>query len=74
MMNQNINYGEKTANATSYIKKFENTYDIYNKYNKYNTTFRGQGTLSCFVKTINPSKYNGIFVKTFNNYKYRNNS
>lgn len=74
MMNRNINYGEKTANATSYIKKFDNTYDIYNKYDKYNTTFRGQGTLSCFVKTINPSKMNGSFVKTYNNYYSNSNS
>jgi hypothetical protein len=70
MLNQNINYGEKIANDTSYIKKFNNTYDVYNKYN---TTFRGQGTLSSFIKTINPSKMNGSFVKTYNNY-YNSNS
>lgn len=73
MLKQNINYGEKTANATSYIKKFDNVCDTYSKHNKYNTTFRGQGTLSCFVKTINPSKMNGSFVKTYNNY-YNSNS
>jgi uncharacterized protein YhfF len=65
MLNKNVNYGEKTPTATSYIKKINNTYNVCNKYN---TTFRGQGTLSCFIKTINPSKFNGSFVKTYNNY------
>jgi hypothetical protein len=71
MLNQNTNYGEKTANATSYIKKFNNTYEVYNKYN---TSFRGQGTLSSFIKTVNPSKINGSFVKTYNNYYSNSNS
>jgi len=74
MLNQNINYGEKIANATSYIKKFDNKCETYNKYDKYNTTFRGQGTLSSFIKTINPSKMNGAFVKTYNNYNSNSNS
>jgi hypothetical protein len=73
MTNQNINYGEKTANATSYIKQFNNLY-THNTYDKYNTTFRGQGTLSSFIKTVNPSKINGSFVKTYNNYYSNSNS
>lgn len=68
MLNQKINYGEKTPNATSYIKKIDNTYNISNISNKYNTTFRGQGRLSSFIKTINHSKLSGSFVKTYNNY------
>jgi hypothetical protein len=65
--NTNINYGEKTQNKTSYIKKFNST-----RYT-YNTTFRGDGTNGSFVKTINPSKLNGSFVKTFNNYNNNSN-
>jgi hypothetical protein len=64
MLKQNINYGDKTQNSTSYVKKFDN----FHTHNKYNTTFRGQGTLSSFIKTLNPSKMNGSFVKTYNNY------
>jgi hypothetical protein len=71
MLNQNINYGEKTATATSFIKKFDNKCHAYNKFN---TTFRGQGTLSCFIKTIHPSKMNGSFIKTYNNYYSNSNS
>jgi hypothetical protein len=66
--NQNVNYGEKTQSPTSYIKQFNTITNINN------TTFRGEGSPQSFIKTINPSKYNGIFVKTFNNYNYRNNS
>jgi hypothetical protein len=66
--NENVNYGEKTQSPTSYIKQFNTTTNIYN------TTFRGQGSPQSFIKAINPSKYNGSFVKTFNNHNYRNNS
>jgi len=63
MLNQNTNYGERTQNSTSYVKKFDLP---INAYNIYSTTFRGGGTKTCFIKTINPSKLNGSFVKTFN--------
>ena len=71
MLNQNINYGGKTQNSTSNIKTFDITY----KYTC-NTTFRGEGSPFSFIKTINPSKNNGSFVKTFNNYynSYNSNS
>jgi hypothetical protein len=69
-MKQNNNYGDKTENSTSYVKKNNN----FNTYNNYTTTFRGQGTLSCFIKTVNPSKMNGSFVKTYNNYYSNFNS
>jgi len=68
MMKQNNNYGDKRENSTSYVKKINNTYD------NYVTTFRGQGTLSSFIKTLNPSKMNGSFVKTYNNYYSNSNS
>ncbi len=68
MLKQNINYGDKTQNSSSYVKKFDN----FNTHGK-NTTFRGQGTLSCFIKTLNPSKMNGSFVKTYNNYYSNSN-
>jgi len=61
--NKDVNYGEKIANSTSYVKQFNLT-----TYTMYNTTFRGEGSPFSFIKTINPSKYNGKFVKTFNNY------
>ena len=64
MLKQNINYGDKTQNSSSYVKKIDN----FNTYDKYNTSFRGQGTLSSFIKTLNPSKMKGSFVKTYNNY------
>jgi hypothetical protein len=64
MIKQNINYGEKTQNSTSYVKKFNQCYNIYI------TNFRGEGTPDCFIKTFKPSKTNGSFVKTFNNYNY----
>ena len=67
MLNQNINYGGKTHNSTSYIKIFSYSRDAYN------STFRGEGTLTCFIKTTNPSKMNGSFIKTFNNYNNCNN-
>ena len=60
----NINYGEKIKNSTSYVKNFNQYYNIYN------TNFRGDGSLTCFIKTFKPSKTNGSFVKTFNNYNY----
>jgi hypothetical protein len=63
MLNQNTNYGERTKNSTSYIKSFNLP---INAYNTHSTTFRGDGTKTCFIKTINPSKLNGSFVKTFN--------
>jgi hypothetical protein len=66
--NQNVNYGEKTQSPTSYIKQFNTSTNIYN------TTFRGEGSPQSFIKTINPSKYNGIFVKTFNNYNNNNSN
>jgi len=70
MLNQNINYGGKTQNSTSNTKLFELTSYTFN------TTFRGQGSPFSFIKTINPSKNNGPFVKTFNNYynSYNSNS
>jgi hypothetical protein len=70
MLKQNNNYGGKTQNSTSNIKTFEMTSYTFN------TTFRGQGSPFCFIKTINPSKINGSFVKTYNNYynSYNSNS
>jgi hypothetical protein len=62
MLKQNINYGGKTQNSTSYVKTFDLTSYTFN------TNFRGQGTPFSFVKTINPSKLNGSFVKTYNSY------
>jgi len=59
---QTTNYGEKTQNPSSRTKKFNPT-----RYT-YNTNFRGEGTNSSFIKSVNPSKFNGSFVKTFNNY------
>jgi len=67
MLDQNTNYGGKTHNSTSYVKFFTYPRD------KFSTNFRGEGTLSCFIKTPNPSKMNGSFVKTFNNYNNYNN-
>ena len=63
---QNVNYGDKTQNKTSYIKKFNLTTYTYN------TNFRGEGMNSSFIKTIHPSKLNGSFVKTFNNFDNNN--
>jgi len=63
MLNQNTNYGERTKNSTSYVKTFNLP---INNNNIYQTTFRGDGTKTSFIKTINPSKFNGSFVKTFN--------
>lgn len=64
MIKHNINYGEKNQNSTSYVKK------IYQCYDHLNFNFRGEGTPNSFIKTYNPSKMNGSFVKTFNNYNY----
>jgi hypothetical protein len=66
--NQNTNYGEKTQNKTSYVKKV--SLPNYT----YNTSFRGEGSRTSFVKTINPTKLGGSFVKTFNNYYDNTNS
>lgn len=68
MLNQNKNYGGKTENSTSYVKTFDLTPYTFN------TTFRGQGSSFSFIKTINPSKINGSFVKTYNNYYNSYNS
>ena len=70
MLNQNKNYGGKTENSTSYVKTFDLTSYTFN------TSFRGQGSSFSFIKTINPSKINGSFVKTYNNYynSYNSNS
>jgi len=68
MLNQNINYGGKIQNSTSNTKFFDQPY----KYTL-NKTFRGQGSPFSFIKTINPSKMNGSFVKTYNNI-YNSNS
>jgi hypothetical protein len=62
MIKQNLNYGEKTQNSSSYVKKINQCYDTQN------TNFRGEGSPNCFIKTYKPSKMNGSFVKTFNNY------
>jgi hypothetical protein len=68
MLNQNKNYGGKTENSTSYVKTFDLTSYTFN------TSFRGQGSSFSFIKTINPSKINGSFVKTYNNYYNSYNS
>jgi hypothetical protein len=68
MLNQNINYGGKIHNSTSNVKTFDQTHYTFN------TTFRGEGSPFSFIKTINPSKTNGSFVKTYNNYYNNNNS
>jgi hypothetical protein len=59
---QNANYGAKIQNKTCYVKNFNPV--IYT----YNTNFRGQGSPESYIKTINPSKLNGSYVKTFNNF------
>ena len=53
----NINYAGKVPNETSDIKNFEGT-------NK--TSFRGQGTLTSFVKSQIQSNFSGSYVKVFN--------
>jgi hypothetical protein len=50
--------GAKIANQTSYIKNFQGT-------NK--TSFKGQGTLTSFIRSEIPSNFNGSYVKIFNN-------
>lgn len=61
MSNPNVNYGDKIPNATSYVKQINNAISYRNINKKEPTT-------TAYVKTILPSKSNGSFVKTFNNY------
>lgn len=61
MSKPNVNYGDKTPNVTSYVKKI-NTAISYSNSNK------KEPTTSAYVKTIFPTKSNGSFIKTFNNY------
>ena len=58
------NYVVKIENPTSYIKNFKNT--LINNNN--NNTNKKEQDLTGYVKSILPSKNNGSFVKTFNNY------
>jgi hypothetical protein len=48
----------KIQNQTSYIKNFQGT-------NK--TSFKGQGTLTSYIRSEIPSNFNGSFVKVFTN-------
>lgn len=56
---QNFNYGAKIATSTAYVKNFVGKND--------KISFRGQGTLTSFIKTIIPSNYNGSYTKSFYN-------
>jgi hypothetical protein len=53
----NINYAGKVPNETSDIKNFQGTNQ---------TSFRGQGTLTSFVKSQIQSNFSGSYVKVFN--------
>lgn len=55
------NYGVKIENPTSYVKNLKNTLTNNNNNKK-------EQDLTSFVKSIAPSKNNGSFIKTFNNY------
>jgi len=58
-LGQKLNYGAKIPTSTAYVKNFVEQTD--------KISFRGQGTLTSFIKTTIQSNYSGSYVKNFNN-------
>jgi hypothetical protein len=61
------NYGLRIQNPTSYVKNLKKTLINSNNSNDNNNNNKTQD-LTSYVKSIVPSKNNGSFIKTFNNY------
>ena len=59
-INAKLNYGAKIATSTSYVKGFVGRDS--------KLSFRGQGNLTGFIKTIPPSNYSGSYIKIFNDF------
>jgi hypothetical protein len=55
---ENENYGKKIENKTSHAKEFKNGDSFYIE----------QGSLTSYIKRNVPYRWDGKYIKTFNNY------